>query len=256
MSGFADVETTWASRLGSLRNVVRQSLVRTQIHEHLEGVETVLDVGCGQGTQAIELAARGLEVTGVDPSVDLLALAEQAAEVRAVDVSMLRGTIDDLDDLLPGRTFDLVCAHGLLMYLPDPEKAVRQLAQRVAPGGVVSFTVRNGEALAYRPGVRGDWEAALRAFGADTYTNELGVRAAAHRLEEALAWCRGVGCEVEAWYGVRVFTDGVDPDTRPDDRTLAACLKVEEEAGRRDPYRRLASQLHIIARARGSHAAA
>ncbi|MDD9350217.1 MAG: hypothetical protein PV363_15640, partial [Mumia sp.] len=63
MSGFADVETSWASRLGSLRNVVRQSLVRTQIHEHLEGVETVLDVGCGQGTQAIELAARGLEVT-------------------------------------------------------------------------------------------------------------------------------------------------------------------------------------------------
>lgn len=248
MNGFADVESTWAARLGTLRNVVRQHLVRTQLRQHLDGVTTVLDVGCGQGTQAIELAAHGLQVVGVDPSDNLLAQAHHAALARGCTLTTLRGGIDDLERLVPSRTFDLVCAHGLLMYLPDAQVAVRQLAARTSPGGLLSFTVRNGDALAYRPGIRGDWTAALQALDADTYTNELGAHASAHRLEDVRRWCRDLGLTIDAWYGVRVFTDGVDPDTVPDQDTLAACLRAEEEGGRRDPYRRLASQLHILAR--------
>lgn len=249
MSGFAEVESTWAARLGDLRNVVRQHLVRAQLREHLDGVHSVLDVGCGQGTQAVELAADGREVVGVDPSTELLALAGQAAQARDCSLATLQGTIDDLGRLLRARTFDLVCAHGLLMYLPDAAAAVRQLADRVSPRGLLSLTVRNGDALAYRPGIRGDWQAAIQAFDADTYTNELGAQARAHRLEDVLGWCRELGLTVEAWYGVRVFTDGVDPETPPDESTLALCLKAEREAGRRDPYRRLASPIHVVARA-------
>lgn len=51
-------------------------------------------------------------------------------------------------------------------------------------------------------------------------------------------------------------TDGVDPEALPDEGTLALCLKAEEEAGRRDPYRRLASQLPVVARAVGGSQAA
>lgn len=248
MSRFADVESAWTSRLGNLRNVVRQHLVRTQLREHLDGVNSVLDVGCGQGTQAIELAVHGLQVVGVDPSAELLAQADQAALARGCDLTTFQGEIDDLERLVPGRTFDLVCAHGLLMYLPDAEAAVRQLAERASRGGLLSFTVRNGDALAYRPGIRGDWAAALQSLDAKTYTNELGAQATAHRLEKVHGWCRALGLTVEAWYGVRVFTDGIDADRLPDE-TLAACLKAEEEAGQRDPYRHLASQYHILARA-------
>lgn len=253
MSGFTDVESTWAARLGNLRNVVRQHLVRTQLHQHLDGVDTVLDVGCGQGTQAIELASDGCQVVGVDPSADLLAKADQAARARNCSLSTAQGTIDDLEELFPDRTFDLVCAHGLLMYLPDAATAVRQLAELVSPSGLLSFTVRNGDALAYRPGIRGDWKAALHTLDADTYTNELGAQASAHRLDDVLSWCRELGLTIEAWYGVRVFTDGVDPEALPDESTLALCLKAEEEAGRRDPYRRLASQIHVVARASQQH---
>lgn len=208
MSRFTEVEQTWAGRLGNLRNVVRQHLVRTQLHQHLDRVATVLDVGCGQGTQAIDLAARGYQVVGVDPSSDLLARATQAAGARGCSVSLLQGSVDDLEAMFAGRTFDLVCAHGLLMYLPDAEAALGLLASRVSPSGLLSFTVRNGDALAYRPGIRGDWKAALAAFDADTYVNELGAEAFAHRLDDALSWCRDLGLTVEAWYGVRVFTDG------------------------------------------------
>lgn len=248
VSAFNEVEPTWAARLGTLRNVVRQHLIRAQLNEHLEGVVSVLDVGCGQGTQALELAARGCQVTGVDPSVDLLARARADASRRGCSIELLQGGIDDLDELAPGRLFDLVSAHGLLMYLPDARTAVRELAARVAPRGLLSFTARNGDALAYRPGIRGEWDAALRAFDAESYTNELGARATAHRLDEVLGWCGELGLEVLGWYGVRVLTDGVDPEQMPNPDTLASCLEAEESAGRRDPYRRMASQIHVIAR--------
>lgn len=57
-----------------------------------------------------------------------------------------------------------------------------------------------------------------------------------------------LGLTLQAWYGVRVFTDGVGPGATPEDTDLERCVEAEEEAGRRDPYRRLASQLHVVAR--------
>ena len=59
-----------------------------------------MDCGCGQGTQALRLARRGYEVTGVDASAELLArferdLAAEPAEVRA-RVRVRRGLIENL----------------------------------------------------------------------------------------------------------------------------------------------------------------
>ena len=126
------------------------------------------DVGCGQGTQAVELAARGLEVIGVDPSEDLLGQLKAKAVERGVSVRAIVGGVDDLDSVLQKESVDLVCAHGLLMYLPDARQALRQLMGN--PGHRISLTVRNGDALAYRPGARGQWRAAL-AFHSTSYVN-------------------------------------------------------------------------------------
>ncbi|MGH3352376.1 MAG: class I SAM-dependent methyltransferase [Nocardioides sp.] len=249
MTSFKTVEGIWADRLGSLRNVVRQHVIAAQLSEHLDADASVLDIGCGQGTQAVRLATRGLQVTGVDPSADLLARLDEAAVSAGVEVRTLAGKLSDLDGLLDGERFDLVCAHGLLMYLPDGEAAVRALVRQVRPGGLLSFTVRNGDALAFRPGIRGQWAKAIAAFDGTTYVNELGADAEAHRLGDVIGWCERASLRVEAWYGVRVFTDGRDAADTPDPDSLQECLTVEVEAGRRDPYRRMASQLHIIARA-------
>jgi SAM-dependent methyltransferase len=48
--------------------------------------QAVLDVGCGTGRHAIELARRGIEVTGVDLSPDMLREAERAAQQAGVSV--------------------------------------------------------------------------------------------------------------------------------------------------------------------------
>ena len=63
--GFAAGEQKWRAHLGTLRQVVRQELVARQLAAHLPGQPSrrVLDIGCGQGTQALLLARRGHVVT-------------------------------------------------------------------------------------------------------------------------------------------------------------------------------------------------
>src|SRR5438874_10808168 len=65
----------------------------------------ILDVPCGQGRHAIELARRGYDVTGVDPSPYLLDVAKARAETAGVEVRWLEG---DMRRRVPGQTFDLV----------------------------------------------------------------------------------------------------------------------------------------------------
>ena len=52
------------------------------------------------------------------------------------------------------------------------------------------------------------------------------------------------GAEVVEWYGVRVFTDHLGDN--PPDPNLPDVLKLEWEAGRRDPYRSVARLIHLI----------
>ncbi|MEZ5179739.1 MAG: methyltransferase domain-containing protein [Acidimicrobiales bacterium] len=252
MAAFATGEHRWIGNLGNLRNAVRQEVIARQLADHVGDGATVLDVGCGQGTQALRLAARGCRVTGVEPSADLRALASADADAARLELELVAGGIDDLDELLGERTFDAVCAHGLLMYLPDRTAAVRSLAGRVAPGGRLSITVRNGHALAFRPGLRGDWAGALAALEGPDYVNEIGVSARADRLSDVEADLDGVGLGVVAWYGVRVLNDAVPVDQQPPavDDELGLLLEAEDRVGRLDPYRWMASQLHVVA-ARG-----
>lgn len=245
---FAAGERRWRDRLGTLRQVVRQELVARQLAAHLPSSAHILDVGCGQGTQALRLARGGHRVTGLDASPTLLGdfardLADEPADVRE-RVRLVHG-----DATGASGSFDAVLCHGVLMYLADPGPVLAAVAGAVAPGGVVSLLVRNGDALALRPGLAGDWATAARAFDTTAYDNRLGVTARADRLADLTARLDTVGLSVVAWYGVRVFTD-----TAPDDAALPPdlpeLLDCEERAGTTDPYRRVAALLHVIAESR------
>jgi hypothetical protein len=112
---------------------------------------------------------------------------------------------------------------------------------------MASLLVRNGDALAMRPGLRGDWATCAAAFGSVTYANRMGITARADRLAELTAGLACHGLDVTAWYGVRVFTDLAPGHAEPPP-DLGALLACEEQAGRTDPYRRVAALLHVIAR--------
>lgn len=236
-----------------VRDVVRQELVARQLEAHVldrdDGPLLVLDAGCGQGTQALKLARLGHDVLGVDLCEELLADARRAAgdepaEVRA-RLRFERADVLALGAELADR-FDVVCCHGVLMYLPSLGEAVSALVAAARPGGLLSLLTRNSASLAMRAGMCADWRAALGAFDADRYSNRLGiddVRADDPRVvRRALA---DVGARTLAWYGVRLFCDHWDADQPPPD--LDMLIAVEEEAGRRDPYRAVAAMTHTVA---------
>ncbi|ONI80659.1 SAM-dependent methyltransferase [Saccharothrix sp. ALI-22-I] len=249
MTTFTTGEDRWRSRLGTLRQVVRQEVVTRQLASHLPAGGSVLDVGCGQGTQALRLARLGHRVTGLDSSATLLsdfsdALAAEEPDVRA-RVDLMQGDARHLP--FPARSFDLVLCHGVLMYYPDPAPLLAELANVVAVGGLVSLLVRNGDGLAMRPGLLGDWTAPLDAFSGESYDNRIGVTARADRLGDLTDALAAQGLVLRAWYGVRVFTDHLSEDAPlPDEQTLAALLECEERAGATDPYRQVAALTHVI----------
>jgi 2-polyprenyl-3-methyl-5-hydroxy-6-metoxy-1,4-benzoquinol methylase len=262
---FAAGQRPWMERLGNLRNVVRQELVSRQLDRHLpSGPLRVLDVGAGQGTQALRLAARGHAVTAVEPDARMRDAFERAAaalppEQRA-RVTLLATDLSGLASVTNPTAYDVVLCHGVLMYLPDSTTAVAALAARVAPGGVLSVVARNGDAMAWRPASRHDWLAALAmldevqqaaAEGRDArYRNEIGIDARADSLASLESACTAAGLAVEAWYGIRVASDDVAVDTpMPGEPERSALLEVEDRLGAIDPYRRLGTLLHLLARA-------
>ncbi|MEV5005409.1 class I SAM-dependent methyltransferase [Streptomyces sp. NPDC093064] len=211
----------------------------------------VLDVGMGQGTQALRLARAGHQVTGLerDQTMISVARASLAAEPEGIRARMRIVEGDGQDTgvhFLPG-SFDVVLCHGVLMYVEEPDPLLAGLARMLAPGGLLSLLVRNGDALALRPGLSGEWPTTLAAFDTTAYRNRLGLDVRADRLAHLTATLAGIGAPLRTWYGVRVFTDTAADDAEPpaDTETLETLLAAEERAGRTDPYRAVAALLHL-----------
>ncbi len=254
-SSFEVGVAAWQARLGLVRDHVRQELVARQLRDALatgfgegSGPLRVVDVGCGQGTQAIELARAGHTVLGLDLSADLLEAARHAAEKEPPEVSA-RLRFDHGDLLAPHRghlgAFDVACCHGVVMYVDPLDEAIAALGSLVRPGGLVSVLTRNRAGIAMRAAMTGRWNDAVEGFDARRYGNRVGVAdVRADEPAEVAAAFQRAGIEVTRWHGVRLFTDHWGDDAPPDD--VEVILAAEEEAGRRDPYRQLAALTHTI----------
>ena len=98
-----------------------------------------LDVGCGEGADAIWLARRGWRVTGLDISGVALSRAAAAANRAGSDVAeRITWLREDIAAWAPPAAgYDLVSAQ--FMQLPEPARSAlhRQLVAAVGPGGVL-----------------------------------------------------------------------------------------------------------------------
>jgi SAM-dependent methyltransferase len=250
--GFAGGVAAWRQGLPRVRNAVRQDLVSRQLVAHLPAPSaanrSVVDLGCGQGTQAIALARVGYQVIGIDTSPELLDEARETAAAESPEVGQrLRFEPWDLFDYCAahGGEADVVACHGVLMYLPTLAGGVAAVVGAARPGGMVSVVTRNRFSIAMRAGMSGDWTAAQAGFDARRYRNRLGLdEVRADEPDEVAEALEAAGGRRVAWYGVRLFTDGwADVDPPEDYQDL---LAAEEEAGRRDPYRGVAALTHTV----------
>ena len=115
-----------------------------------EGVvpRTAVDLACGTGSVTVLLAKRGLEVTGVDISEEMLTQAYDKAQNITPRPRFLR---QSLQRLYLDRGVDLaVCALDSLDYLTRPAdcaQAIRRVYKALNPGGVFLFDVNTPEKL-------------------------------------------------------------------------------------------------------------
>jgi SAM-dependent methyltransferase len=105
----------------------------------LEPGMRVLDVGCGPGRHAVELADRGFVVHGVDLSPEFVALATQRAGDRSATFEVL-----DVRDLAFRAGFDAaicLCQGGFgLLGGADDEAVIGRIAAAVRPGGGIAVS--------------------------------------------------------------------------------------------------------------------
>jgi ubiquinone/menaquinone biosynthesis C-methylase UbiE len=129
-------EPLWEAQLAEPREALLQ-LASLRSGEH------VLDVACGTGLVTLEAAravGRSGQVLGVDLSERMTDVARQrATEQRVSNVSFMRMDAQKL--ALPDASFDVaLCALGL-MYVPDPEQALRDMRRVLRPGGRLVLAV-------------------------------------------------------------------------------------------------------------------
>lgn len=89
-----------------------------------------LDVGIGQGRNALYLASRGWRVTGIDFSAEGLELTRLAAEVQGVAIQLINADVDHYE--LSSAAWDLVA----FLYMGDSVALVRRLLEALRPNGL------------------------------------------------------------------------------------------------------------------------
>jgi 2-polyprenyl-6-hydroxyphenyl methylase / 3-demethylubiquinone-9 3-methyltransferase len=116
-----------------------------------DGPVRVLDVGCGAGFLANELARHGFTVTGIDSSGESLEVARKHDTTGAVDYRLGDGCNMELAD----GTFDVACAMDFLEHVEQPERAVREAARVLRAGGLFFFHTFNRNIISWLVVIKG-----------------------------------------------------------------------------------------------------
>src|SRR5580765_423020 len=95
----------------------------------------VLDVGCGDGTTAVQEAQLGANVLGVDIASNLVAAGDaRAKELGLTNLRFQEGDASDLNEL-DDDSFDLVVSIFGAMFAPRPEDVAKEVVRVTRPGG-------------------------------------------------------------------------------------------------------------------------
>ncbi|MBA3728215.1 MAG: methyltransferase domain-containing protein, partial [Actinobacteria bacterium] len=204
----------------------------------------VLDAGGGTGAFALPLARRGYVVTLLDRSGDWLEEARRCAAEEGLRVELIEGPAERALDLV-GDGFDAVLAHTLLVYSEDPRRTLSALRSTARSGAVLSLLEKNRASLALRPGLTGEYDEALRVLDDPISAGRLEIPNRSRSMAELRSLLVASGWQPRDWTGIRLFSDGVPDDI--DEASFASVLRLDRAIAAREPYRRVARLLHLLA---------
>ena len=98
------------------------------------GTGTLLEVGCGLGSDLVKFAKRGFAVTGIDMAPTVISNARKHLEVYHLPGTVLQGDAENLS--FYGNTFHIVYSCGVLQHTPDIRRAVGEIYRVLRTGGI------------------------------------------------------------------------------------------------------------------------
>jgi len=133
----ANQRAEWDARYGEHDEAMWSGRPNGRLVAEVTGLTpaTALDVGCGEGADAILLARQGWTVTAIDVSEVAVDRGRRAAERAGVTVEWIVG--DALSAPLPAGAFDLVSIQYPALPKAAGDEAVRRLLDAVRAGGVL-----------------------------------------------------------------------------------------------------------------------
>jgi 2-polyprenyl-6-hydroxyphenyl methylase/3-demethylubiquinone-9 3-methyltransferase len=137
-------DTGFASLLQHVSNPWRvpyfqRILAREQMLE--PGGKRLLDVGCGGGVLAEELAAMGFQVTGIDPSEQSIAAARSHAHAKGLRIDYQTGSGERLP--FGDGTFDVVSCCDVLEHIHGWDTVIAHVSRVLRPGGIFIYDTIN-----------------------------------------------------------------------------------------------------------------
>lgn len=245
---FSDKLAAWRDYTGSPWGRLRYQVARETLRRETARLGPslrILDVGGGDGMDAVPLAAAGHDVTILDQSTAWLAEAERCA--AAAD-TRVRTVVGDLDDPPPLGEFDIVLCHFVLQYRPEGSDDVATLAGFLRSGGLLSVMLPNPAAGVLRQLILGGPQAALAELESDTthaVTFDQAVRKIpAADLEATLAQA---GLPVVRRYAMRIANDLLaSNELKYDSAYFEDLLRLELALCDQEPFVRIGGMYQLI----------
>jgi S-adenosylmethionine-dependent methyltransferase len=238
-----------ASPWGRLRYIVTEA----NLLRHLDSTpQRVLDVAGGNGLDALRLAARGHEVTVLDPAGAMLRDAKERAE--ALDVAdrlhIVQAGAEDAPDLFGTDDFDVVLCHNLLQFVEDRRAVLEAIMAPLRQNGLLSVLCPNADSDPLRTAIRHhDPRRALRELDSDlSYVDLFDIELPACTAGETIGHLAELGFGLVTRYGVRSVCDYItDEEVKHDPAFFAELERLELTLSDRMPYLLTARFFHLVA---------